>query len=1041
MKSPHVQVSVFLLMASLFASACVYAATPKAVTGVGHAVVLQHKGTAAGRLAPLSPGATITGLPTAPTNQGSVSLSIGGTDVATYKYRLDGGNWSSEHPVSDTLLIYGLADGEHAVTVAYANDAGQWQPLEITGTWTVQGATRIYPKVDFDSPALVSPGWPDPSMRITSTQGVVSKGLSDYWSYQFVEGDMGGPGECTWELWSVGYGSGWGEFEVVQAGSFYWAVTTPPRATVSGTPASPTNQTSATLTVGGANVTTYKWKLDDGTWSAALPVAQTVPLPAALSDGLHTVSVLGCGNGVCQEETSATTVSWTIDTVPPAEITFSGLPASQTTATGAVITVGGSGVAFYKWSLDGVHWSDPVATDNQIVLSTLADGPYTLSVLACDAAGNWLGTPATYSWTVDTTGPAAAVTTPPPSVTNSRDITLNVVAGDVVAYAVSVDGAAFGPETPVATPISLTGLSDGDHAVAIVGRDALGNWQSQENATTYAFAVDTVAPVAVISGAPANPTRTTSATLAVSGQGVTSYRYRLDNDDYQPAAAVSAAIALTGLADGSHTVSVLGIDAAGNVQSQATPTTATWVVDTAAPVAVITGAPASPTNLTTAILSVSGEGAAFYKFRRDNGAYSAQPIPCGTDISLAGLADGGHTVSVIGGDAAGNWQSQAAPTTVSWVVDTTAPIASLSGVPASPTNSRQAQITVGGDGVNLYQYKLGSGAYGPETVIATKISLSGLADGSQTITVKGCDLAGNWQQTPTTATWTIDTDAPVAVLSGAPSGSTNATAATIVVSGDGVAAYRASLDNAALGKATDPATPYVVGNLADGSHTVSVIARDAAGNWQATPTTATWTVDTTAPTPVLAGLPSGTVNLATATITVAEVAQYQYKIDENPWGPKTDAAVPIVLTGLGNGSHTLAVIGCDSLGNCQSQAAPVTATWIVDTQAPDMPTIPVASNPSRQTTSTPTFVWTSVADAADYLVEVADNAGFDLPRVRRTVSGRTHYRLQGPEALDKKGMWYWRVRTRDAVGNVSDWASASFQYQAGGLVPLLLLKE
>jgi uncharacterized cupin superfamily protein len=894
------------------------------------------------------------------------------------------------------------------------------------------------------------------------------------------------------------------------------------QATISGIPASPTSQSSASLTIGGTGVTKYKYRIDGSDWSAEHSAAAAL-LISGLADGGHTVHVLGAdADGLWQDD--ATMATWTVQgaTPTPPTVTFnpvtsgygggpyveirsnqgttwkalwsgdanylftisdlplpgeyswsawsidlsqgydnpvqvgegffywnlsslppvavSNPPDAFTNQTSASLTLSGAGISQYKYRLDGGDWITVASAATPISLSGLSNSSHTLDILAADQWGNWQTTPTSYTWTVDATPPTAAVTTPPPSITNSGDMTLNVVAGDVTAYKVSLDGAAFGAETPVGTPVSLSNLPDGNHTVALIGRDALGNWQSQGSATTYTFTVDTVAPVAVISGAPANPTQATSAMLTISGEGVASYQYKRDSGDYQPAVAAAEAILLSGLDDGSHTVSVLGIDAAGNVQSQATPTTATWTVDTIAPAAVVTGTPATPTNQTSAVLAISGEGMSSYKFKLDNGAYSTQPILCGTDISLTNLPDGGHVVSVLGGDTAGNWQSEAAPTTVSWVVDTVSPIVSLSGLPASPTNSRTALITVGGDGVNFYQYKLGGDAYGPETETATKIDLSNLADGSQTITVKGRDLAGNWQQTPTTATWTIDTDAPIAVLSGAPVGSTNQTSASIAVSGVGVAAYRAKLDSAEYGESTDPATPSVVSNLADGSHTVSVIARDDAGNWQTTPTTATWTVDTTAPTPVLSGVPAGLVNVATATITVSDVAEYQYRLDDDAWNPKTAATSPILLADLGNGSHTLAVIGCDSLGNCQSQAAPVTATWTVDTQEPTMPTIPAASNPGRQTSSTPTLVWTSVSDAAAYLVEVADNAGFNNARVQKTVSGQTTYQLAGSEALNKNGLWYWRVRSRDAAGNVSTWASASFTYSPLALPFILLLQ-
>ena len=64
--------------------------------------------------------------------------------------------------------------------------------------------------------------------------------------------------------------------------------------------------------------------------------------------------------------------------------------------------------------------------------------------------------------------------------------------------------------------------------------------------------------------------------------------------------------------------------------------------------------------------------------------------------------------------------------------------------------------------------------------------------------------------------------------------------------GTGVSSYECKLDAGAFAACSSPKN-YT--SLADGSHTVSVVARDAVGNWQTSPTTATWTVDTTAPTP------------------------------------------------------------------------------------------------------------------------------------------------------------------------------------------------
>ena len=50
--------------------------------------------------------------------------------------------------------------------------------------------------------------------------------------------------------------------------------------------------------------------------------------------------------------------------------------------------------------------------------------------------------------------------------------------------------------------------------------------------------------------------------------------------------------------------------------------------------------------------------------------------PVSTHITLSNQADGMHTISVVGKDAAGNWQTEASPITASWTVDTTAPVIS-----------------------------------------------------------------------------------------------------------------------------------------------------------------------------------------------------------------------------------------------------------------------------------------------------------------------------------------------------------------------------
>lgn len=107
----------------------------------------------------------------------------------------------------------------------------------------------------------------------------------------------------------------------------------------------------------------------------------------------------------------------------------------------------------------------------------------------------------------------------------------------------------------------------------------------------------------------------------------------------------------------------------------------------------ILNAPPPLTPSTTVNLTIGGPGMVAYKWRLDGGAWSS-PVTIGAGIifprtlpyvrqstlTLSGLADGPHTVEVIGQDPAGNWQDadparslfglpQAAPTAVSFTVN------------------------------------------------------------------------------------------------------------------------------------------------------------------------------------------------------------------------------------------------------------------------------------------------------------------------------------------------------------------------------------
>lgn len=91
--------------------------------------------------------------------------------------------------------------------------------------------------------------------------------------------------------------------------------------------------------------------------------------------------------------------------------------------------------------------------------------------------------------------------------------------------------------------------------------------------------------------------------------------------------------------------------------------------------ATVGGEPDSPTHLNTATLNVGGADITHYRYRVNNGAWSADRL-VSQPISLTALANGHYTVYVVGRDSAGTWQADADAT----VSKTWAVLSSLRGV-------------------------------------------------------------------------------------------------------------------------------------------------------------------------------------------------------------------------------------------------------------------------------------------------------------------------------------------------------------------------
>lgn len=112
--------------------------------------------------------------------------------------------------------------------------------------------------------------------------------------------------------------------------------------------------------------------------------------------------------------------------------------------------------------------------------------------------------------------------------------------------------------------------------------------------------------------------------------------------------------------------------------------------------ATITGGPRSPTPRTTATFTVGGAGLTHYRYFL-NGVMSPD-IPIGTPLSLTGLNSGTQTVSVIGKNAAGFYQSTVGAESFSWIVNTSMKPIRLNEVIASRSGQLRDAIEIHNEG-------------------------------------------------------------------------------------------------------------------------------------------------------------------------------------------------------------------------------------------------------------------------------------------------------------------------------------------------------
>ena len=509
-----------------------------------------------------------------------------------------------------------------------------------------------------------------------------------------------------------------------------------------------------------------------------------------------------------------------------------------------------SGVRFYQCRLDSTSEDGWRTCQSPERFGALSDGAHRLEVRSVDIAGNPDEAPEVIDWVVDRTPPVTTITQSPDPVTNDDDPTFAFSTNETVSGSTCrLDGL---PPVPCTSPVDLTELgtsaplADGPHQLTVGSTDIAGNVEVAS--ASVSWEIDTTIPeVEMLEEPPAfTPAGQVDfgwivwdgAEAERELSEVAASECRFDGGDWVDCDRAFE-ISEQDNTNGAHTFRVRATDQAGNVSPVMERS---WEVRGAPPVApTITASQpedGSVTRLTAASISFGHpeEGSEVLEglfCQLDSGPFRS----CSGNFAADGLADGDHEFRVVARDIFGN-QSQ--PGTVSWEVQSKAPVTTILSGPASLTRQRTASISFASNLAGTFECRVDGGAW---AACVSPLQLTDLADGSHSVKVRAVSSVqpvGVKDPSPPTRSWIVDATAPEVSIDSAPAGSSPDTTGTIEFSSDDPEAQFQCKLNSAPWDGCE--SPFEVTGLTPGQVTVRIRALDAAGNLSE-PVDASWTVE------------------------------------------------------------------------------------------------------------------------------------------------------------------------------------------------------
>jgi len=987
----------------------------------------------------VAPNTTITANPANPTNATGATFTFTASEGgSTFECRLDGGSWGA---CTTPRSYVSLTEVSHTFDVRATDAAANTDASPASYTWSIDVTN---PTGTVTAPAT--------GAHVRATIPLASNSADGGSGVASVVFERSPAGAGTWTAtptsWdTTGVGDGDYDLHVVTAdaaGNVFTsgAITitvdnTPPSTSITAQPVNPTNATGASFSFSSSEAgATFECRLGAGSWGAC-----TSPKSySGLADGSHTFEVRATDLAGNLDPTPAS-YTWTIDlTAPNTSITAQ--PPNPTNATGASFSFTASeGGSSFDCRLDGGSWSGCTSPKSY---TGLTEGSHTFDVRATDPAGNTDATPASFTWTVDLTGPNTTLTTPSNPSSNPTPTFTLLSTETPSTFECSLDAAGW---SSCATPYTIApALADGSHTLEVRATDAAGN--TDATPATYTWVVDATAPTGNVTS-PANGADISGTTVALasnsadSGSGVASVVFQRSPAGMATWTNQATPWNTTLQTDGDYDLRVSTTDQAGNTFTSA-PITVT--VDNTAPSLTVnvdtTINIASPDPETIgATATDTGTGIDYVKFEQCNSPGATCGVSDWTTLTIDTSlpysvawplpTDGVRLLAVTAADNAGRQTFQTVPVTIDRTAPTTAltaPTAAANLRGTAPVAASASDPAPGGVQLVEFQLTVHGGAYtdpafasDSSSPYAGNLVTTGHADGLYDLRAFTSDVSGN-STASSRVTVRIDNTAPTGSVT-APSAGANIRGATVALTsnsadsgGSGVVTVQFERSPAGAGTWTNQGATFDTTAVADGLYDLRVVTTDNAGN-AFTSGIVTVRVDNTLPTgsvtsPSAAADVRGSITLTSDSADSGSgVATAQFQRSPAGLSTWTNQAAGWNTALQADGQYDVRVVTTDNAGNVFTSP---TITIRVDNTAPTgSVTAPVAGTE----VGVPPVSLTS--DSAD-----VGGSGVDTIVFERSPAGANTWTAtaaswdtaSGPDSVGD-GSYDLRVKTTDRAGN------------------------